>query len=216
METASNAYTVLTDAPDKVPSGFQCITFNRKSTAKNPVEESDKSRSVIVPAFPTIRAYNVDAGDDCEPQQVWKDAIMALLTDHAKSIFLAWFVENQNATTIPTDLLSFEAVVNAMQQAATSQRLNGDMIAEWYDASKTAADALARYTAQDSKSAEEKAAKLRKVFCSLATNNPGIPQTLAVKMISYVNPADTENELCKRILQKLEVLSRDKVNADDL
>jgi hypothetical protein len=120
-------------------------------------------------------------------------------------------------------LLSFNAVVAAMQQAQVSQRLNGDQIAAWYDASKTGADNALRYGSKDAAGnvvcddkAKAKSAALRSKYLSLASNNPAIMPELAVKMLAYINPEDASNLVCKALVRKLDSLSKVSVNAEDL
>lgn len=187
-----------------------CIMFRRKSTKENPVEESGKYRAILVPSFtlPTASLGEVQA------ENVFQLAIREAFFSAAGEILKDFCDHDKDAKLVSLELFTFAAIVAKMQERATPQRLNGDMIAAWYDVSETAKDAAKRYGEDDA--GKKKQASLKAHYMSLASNNPGIPQNLAVKMISYVSATDTGNSVAKSILQKLETLSKKEVSSDDL
>jgi hypothetical protein len=190
--------------------GFRKVYFARKSTKKNPVAENEKYREVHVPEFPTLRIYNVENSDDVQPQDVFKTALDEVLSDAAGEILLDAFLANKEIKEIDSALFSFSAVVSKLQTNQTSQRLNGETIAAWYDSSTMDAEALVRYNND-----ADKAAKLKQAFCSLASNNSGVNDTLATKMLVYMEKQDASNTVTKAIAARLDRLSKVS-HADEL
>lgn len=205
-------YAIHAVDPTPITAGMQLVFFNRKSTVKNPVPDDEKHRSVMVPKFRSHQ-YEVSA-EPKEASEVFAAAVEEAVNDAAGSILQAYVMEHgKDVKTIPASLLTFAAVLEEMQKKQTSQRLNGETIEKWYDASKTGEVNATRYGTDDAGKA--KAAKLREKFLSLASNNAGITPDLATKMLTYISTDDAEHTTCKAVVKRLEKLSKTDT-ADDL
>lgn len=209
---------ILTQEPNFDEGKQDLIFFRRKSTEKNPVKDGDKFRAVLVPSFAlpmAVTNWNADAMDDSETQadNVFQLAIREAFFAAAGEILQEYCDSNKEAKEVSLALFSFAAVVAKMQTLRTSQRLNGEVIAAWYDVSETAKEAAVRYT--DTDEGKKKQATLRAHYMSLASNNPGITPPLANKMIAYVSDKDTGSNIAKAVLQKLAVVAK-KDTSDDL
>lgn len=213
-------YTILTSEPAKVEANQVVVSFSRKDTKKQPVAEADKYRAVIVPSYklPTatfqVPAENAEEVQLEDAPQVFNDAIAEVFLSAASSILLDYCKANPSAKEISEDALTFAAVVTRMEQSQTSQRLNSEQIATWYDASATKAEAAKRYG--DDEKGKSKQAALRTKFLAVASNNSGISPDLAIKMIAYVQEGDTTNATCAAVLKKLERLTKETIDADEL
>ena len=213
METQQGNVLVIHTSEPKAETGKQVVFFRRKK-----VSEAESYRAVLVDSYKLPTAcYMEGEGEETtvqDAEEVFTAAIAETFLDAAASILKRYCDENSKAESIAADLLTFAAVVVEMQAQQTSQRLNGDAIAAWYDGSKTAEDAAKRYA--EKKDGAKLAAALREKYLSLASNNPAIQQSLAEKMIAYVNPEDTGHSICKALLKRLEKLSKASVDADEL
>lgn len=201
-------FAILTSAPSTIKAEEQVISFNRKSTKNSPVDDADKFRCVVAPKF--------DWGIAAQPetaQGIFATALEEVIAEAAGNILKDFWMDGK-PQQIPADRLTFAAVMERMAKEQTSQRLNGDSIKAWYDASQTAKDAASRYG--DTDDGKKKAAALREKFISLASNNPAIMPQLATKMLSYVAEADASNTVCAYVVKKLARLAEVNVNADDL
>jgi len=199
----------------KLEAGQQVVFFRRKKVA-----EADSYRAVCVPAYvaPSAVYQKTVEGNEVEitdAEEVFSVALSECINAAASDILRRYCDDNKAATTIDASLLTFAAVVTEMQAQQTSQRLNGDAIAAWYDASKTKQDATTRYASKPD-TAEKLGLALREKYLSLASNNPNIPPALAVKMLAYISPEDTSSTVCKAIAKKLAKLSEVSMQADDL
>lgn|SRR5574341_723953 len=207
---------IFTTEP-KAEAGKQVVFFRRKKVA-----ESESYRAVLVPSYKLPSACYIEGeGDETtvqDAEEVFRIALADAFMDSASSILRRFCDEKrdakQEAKEIPADMLTFSAVVTEMVTQQTSQRLNGDDIAAWYDASTTNKEAISRY-GNEEKGKRQQAA-LRAKFLSLASNNPAIMPDLAVKMLAYISPDDTENSVCKAVAKRLERLSQVSVSADEL
>lgn len=212
-------YPILVTEPTTIEAGKALVSFRRKSTTKQPVADGDKYRAVVVPAFSLPIAIMADSSTtdmNLSPaaDDVFIEAITEAFFAAAGEILRAFCDGSKDAKEIPADLLTFQAVVTKMQETQTSQRLNAEQIATWYDQSATSAAAATRYT--DATKGPKQQAALKAKFMSLASNNPGIDVALATKMLSYVSEADTSHSTCKAVLKKLERLTKETIDADEL
>lgn len=199
-------YKVLTTEPTEVPALHDVVYFSRKSTKQNPVPESESYRAVVVPAYSLpVLAEGTD--------EVFATAIREAFFAAAGEILKAQFLADKTLAEVVEESLTFSAVVEKMQEAQTSKRLNGEQIAAWYDASATSKEAAARYGVDES--GIKKQTALRAHFVSLASNNPGILPQLATKMIGYVSTDDVSSTVCQSILKKLAACAK-KDTSDDL
>lgn len=206
---------ILTSEPRAFTEGMQLVSFRRKDTKKQPVKDSDKYRAVEVPSYKLPRAFRIsEEGAEEQAAEVFQEAIAEAFFAAAGEILRSFCDSNPTAVEVSVDSFSFASVVAKMQEQQTSQRINSEQIGTWYDSSATAKDAAERYGNDDS--GKKKQAALRSKYQSLASNNPGIEIPLAVKMISYVNENDTSNNLCKALLKKLERLTKETIEADEL
>lgn len=201
-----NTNILTTEPTTELAQGISLVSFTRKSTKKNPVADADKYRAIEVPAFtmPTL-AEGTDNVFAVAIREAFDNAAGEILRDYVDS--------NKGATEVDVSLFTFAAVVAKMQAQATSQRLNQETIAAWYDSSETAKDAAKRY---EGATMEKKTAALKSHYLSLASNNPGISPELATKMISYINANDVTNATAKVVLQRLEKLSKKVDTSEEL
>lgn len=194
------------------------VFFRRKKVA-----ETDMFRGVMVNSYrlPTA-TYQKDGENDGEvtvtdAEEVFASAISDAFMDAAGSILRRFVEEKESAKgeakEAPESLFFFSAIITEMQAQQTSQRLNSDAIAAWYDASATATDSATRYGSDEKGKA--KVTVLREKYLSLASNNPAIQPSLAVKMMAYINPEDTSVSVAKAVIKRLERLSK-LDTADDL
>lgn len=197
---------ILTSLPLDVPAGMNFVTFSRKSTKDNPVEEKDKFRAVMVPDYTLPK---LEEGTDA----IFGRAISDAFYNAAGEILRAYVESNKDATEINGALLAFSAVVAKMQEQVTSKRMNGAQIKEWYEQSQTSKDSAARYGVDDAGKKKQEALKAH--YISLASNNPGIQPSLAVKMLGYISEQDTGHAVTKQVAEKLAALSK-KDTSDDL
>lgn len=216
---------ILTSEPKAVDAGMQVVSYSRKSTKNSPVADADKYRAVIVPSYrlPTASFQNAvvkEEGSE-EPEleledapEIFNAAIAEVFLSAASSILLDYCKANPTATEIDDSSFSYASVVARMEQQQTSQRLNSDQIAAWYDSSTTKAEAATRYGA-DPKGLSKQAA-LRTKFLAVASNNSGISPELATKMLSYISEKDTDNATCIAVSKKLEKLTQVTVDAEEL
>lgn len=207
---------ILTTEPNSTTEGTTLVSFRRKDTKKQPVKDSDKYRAVEVVSFKLPEAM-IDAATEGEMQaapEVFQQAIAEAFLSAAGEILRSFCDANPTATELDASLLTFDAVVAKMQEQQTSQRLNAEQIGTWYDQSTTAKDAALRYT--DPTKGPKQQAALKAKYQSLASNNPGIEIPLAVKMISYIAESDTNNSVCKALLKKLDRLTKETIEADEL
>jgi hypothetical protein len=200
-------------AEPKAEAGKQCISFRRKK-----VSEADSYRAVLVPSYTGLDcvAYGDGSNEqqETEVQNIFTAALHSVFLDAASTILRRYCDEKKDAKNIPADFLSFSAVVSEMAQQQTSQRLNGDAIGAWYDASETCKAATERY-GNEEKGKKQQAA-LREKFLSLASNNPAIPVPLATKMLAYVSTEDAEHPICRAVCKRLEKLMASTPDADEL
>lgn len=217
-ELQSVLLAIHSTEPVTVTADQQVVEFRRKKVAA-----TDSYRAVAVQSYTLPEFDGSDANDS-----VFNLALREVFEAAASDILRAYCDESKAATTISSDKLAFSAVVAKMAEQQTSQRLNSDQIKVWYDASKTAADALARYTAVSAKKLSDKtpaeqvayavavSTQLRDKYLSLASNNPGILPDLAVRMLGYISTEDTAHPVAKAVAKRLSKLQETSVNADDL
>lgn len=208
----TTSYAILAAEPSTIPAGMQVIYFQRKTTTKNPVADADKYRCIVVPKYRSHQWETVTQPEAAT--EIFAAVLEEAVNAAAGGILLDFWQQHQAATVIPGEMLTFAKIIERMQAAQTSQRLNSEQIAAWYDASKTCVDAAARYGSDDA--GKKKAAALREKFLSLASNNPAVMPALATKMLSYVNPDDAEHSVCKAVAKRLDRLQQVSVSADDL
>lgn len=194
---------IFTKEPE-VKQGEQVVYFRRKKVA-----EDQAYRAVVIPAF----QYSITS-DPADTKEVFAEAISAAVADAAGEILKAFVAENPSKAEMPEEMLTFAAVLAKMGEQQTSQRLNAEQIRNWYKDSETAKDAATRYGSDEK--GKQKQAALASKYESLASNNPGIDNKLAEKMIAYVNEKDLQHSVCKAILKRLERLTKEKVDADEL
>lgn len=204
--------TILTMEPKQITAGKILVSFSRKSTKQNPVEEKDKFRAVERQPYvlPLIQPQGEIEGKtydySAEACNIFRDAVAEAFMAAASQILKDYCDANKTATEISEDALSVAAVVAKMADMQTSQRLNGEQITAWYDASKTKTDATGRYG--DSEKGKRQQVALREKYISLASNNPGIDAGLAVKMLGYINADDTSSPVAAAVIKRLERLSK--------
>lgn len=201
-------------------AGEQVIHFRRKKVA-----EAESYRAVCVPSYKLPSASyqetvkEQDTGEETlqvsDAEEVFAVAIAEAFLAAASSILRKFCDEKgKDAKEISADLFSFSAVIAEMQVQQTSQRLNAETIAAWYDSSETKAEAMTRY-GEDEKGKRKQGA-LREKYLSLASNNPAIPMDLAVKMLAYISTKDAEYATCKAVCKRLERLTKVTVDSDEL
>lgn len=202
---------ILSDETKAVANAEQVVvSFSRKKVAA-----SDAFRAVLVPSYtlPSATYYDAEKQEVSDAEEVFSAAISDVFMDAAASIFRKYCDENPKAVTIAAELLSFSAVVEEMQAQQTSQRLTSDAIKAWYESSKTKVDATTRYAGTEKAADKEKG--LQEKYLSLASNNPAILPSLAVKMLAYLSTDDTNHAICKALAKRLAKLSKADT-ADDL
>lgn len=213
-------FKILTTEPKEVPAGSVLVKFERKSTTKNPVAETDKYRAVVVPSYTLPKAYaeTIVEGETessvIEADAVFNSAITEVFFAAAGDILLDYCKANPTATEISEDALTFESVVGKMQEQQTSQRMNQEQIFAWYDASATKLAAATRYGADAAGTKKQSA--LRAKYGAVASNNSGIDAALATKMIAYLSADDLSNPTCAAVAKRLERLSKETIGSDDL
>jgi hypothetical protein len=211
------AYKILVSEPTTITPGMALVVAARKSTVKNPVPETEKYRAVEVkPYLLPVAMEQKETAEGSQlvnAQDVFNEAIREAFGNAASEILKEYCIANKAATEISEDALSFGSVIAKMADMQTSERLNGEQIKAWYDASKTKTDATTRYT--DSDKGKKQQAQLRDKYIALASNNSGIDATLATKMLGYLNADDTANPVCAAVARRLERLSKVDT-ADDL
>jgi hypothetical protein len=213
------AIAILHSEPKAVTPGKMLVVAARKTTKLNPVPDNQKYRAVEIAPF--ITPLLVNPGEAEGAKYDYQENALSLFRQAIAEAFLAAAVEilkeyttaNPDAKEMSEDALSVSAIVTKMEGMQTSQRLDGDQITAWYDASKTKSDAAGRYT--ESEKGKKQQAALREKFISLASNNPGIDPALATKMLGYLNADDTSSPVCAAIAKKLDRISK-QATADDL
>lgn len=217
----NSPYSILKAAPSSILAGQQLVSFARKSTKNQPVADGDKYRAVVVAAFslPTATFQVADAANPEEvtltdAPEVFNVAIRETFDSAASGILLDYCKANPKAETIPAEMLEFSAILAAMEASQTSQRLNQETIFAWYDASNTKKEAETRYT--DSEKGKKQQANLRAKYGAVASNNSGIDAALAVKMIAYIHADDLTNSTCAAVVKKLERLTKESIDSDEL
>lgn len=201
--------SILKELPKEITAGMQVVSFSRKNTDKQPVTEAERFRCVQVPAF----SYTVTATPE-NAQQVFASVLADVVATTAGEILKDFCIANKYPTEIDAELLSFAKVLERMEQSQTSERLNAEQIAAWYEKSATKTDAEKRYGSEEK--GKKQQAALQSRYCSLASNNPGIPAELATKLLSYLSEADTTNAVCQSIAKKLARLQKVTVDPDEL
>jgi hypothetical protein len=199
---------IVNAIPSSIPAGMVLVSFNRKSTKNSPVDDADKFRCAVVPAFDWSCQFQ-----PTEAQYTFKAALEETIMETAGEILKSHWIDGK-PETIPAEKLTLAAIIGDMQRQQTSQRLNGDTIKAWYDGSQTAKDAASRYGKDEN--GKKKQAALREKFLSLASNNPAIMPDLATKMLSYVAEQDASNTVCAAVVKRLARLTQVNVSSDDL
>lgn len=202
-------YAILKELPKEIAAGFQVVDFMRKTTKDNPVADADKFRCVLVPAY----SFAVTATPE-NAQQVFSDAIAEVVKAAASDILKEYCIANKMPEQMPEEMLTFAAVLEKMAASQTSERLNGEQITAWYDASDTKAQAATRYT--ESEKGQKQQASLRAKYIATASNNPGIDAQLAEKMLGYMSEKDLGSPVARAVAKKLERLSKVKVDSEEL
>jgi hypothetical protein len=201
---------ILAELPKEIPATGMLVSFNRKSTEKNPVPDELKTRYVIVAATP----FSITA-EPTTAQEAFSAAVQEAFESAATSIFQDYCTQNlkdgKYPEEMPEEMLTFSAIVEKMQASISQERLNQEMIFAFYDGSETKKEAAERW-----KETPKKMEVFRVKLGSLASNNPGISADLATKMIGYMSEKDVANPVCRAIVKKLEVLTKKKVDADEL
>lgn len=202
---------IYTAEPVKLEANQTLVFFRRKKVA------ADKAfRAVVVPSYslPVASTVEILGGNEVRTNaaDVFQTAIVEAFHSAAGSILKRFCEEQPEAKEVSEDLFSFSNVVIEMQASESGQRLNGDQIAEWYKDSETAKLATIRY--KDKPEASKKEAALKAAYLSLASNNSGIQPNLAIKMMAYLAPEDTDNAVCKAIAKRLEKLSKADTSDD--
>lgn len=204
---------ILDKLPTETAADMQVVSFSRKATDKQPVTEPMKFRCVVAPSF----SYTVVA-DPKEAETIFADALAEVVNAAASDILKDYCVQNVKdgnyPAEIPDEMLTFSAVLTRMVESQTSERLNGEQIGAWYDASATKEEAATRYGAEAS--GLKKQAALRTKYLAIASNNPGIDPQLATKMLGYIAEKDTASPVCRAVAKKLERLTKVTVDADEL
>lgn len=203
METKmENKVLIHSTVPTSViPSDMQVVYFRRKQVAT-----TESYRAVIVPRL------NVPASEvDSAWQVLLIEALQDVINSAAADILRSYCDSNPSVTEIEASRFTFASVVARMAENQTSQRLNGEQIATWYDTSTTALEAATRY-----KGDEKKCNLLREKYMSLASNNPSILPDLATKMLAYMSPDDGDSMVARALAKKLERLQSTSVDVSEL
>lgn len=191
---------IVTAEPVAVPAGQQVVYFRRKKVA---VDQA--FRAVVVPQYAEMQVLP-------PLHETFAAAIAEAVESAASDILRSYVDANPHAVSISGAMLSFPSVLDQLAATQTSQRLNGDQIASWYDASETAKTMQTIYGAGET--GDAKRALLRSKFVSLASNNSGVTVTQAVKMLSYLAEADLNSAVCKAVAKRLEKLSKADTSED--
>lgn len=197
--------TILAAKPDTAtPEGQQLVWFQRKKVPADQLQ-----RAVYVPA------WNVPA-EVTALNETFAAALNTVIAKAAGNILRRYVDESKaaegskEATTIDVSLLTFEKVVEEMAASQQSERLDSATIEKWYDGSAT------KKARDEAYKDEKKSKKLRDVFLSLASNNPGIIPSLAERMISYMVESDLDSVVAQAIVKRLARIKQTAVSSDEL
>lgn len=199
---------ILTAKPTEQKEGKQIVFFQRKKVPADQLQ-----RAVYVPAWEVPEEVS-------KLSETFAAALQTVISKAAGNILRRYIDESiklddagkvkEEAKSIDVSLLTFDKVVAEMAAAQQSEKLESDAIKAWYDASKTKVNRDAAY--KD----EKKSAKIRDVFLSLASNNPGIIPSLAERMIGYIDESDLDSVTCQAIVKRLARIKQTAVSSDEL
>lgn len=200
---------LLKTKPATIQQGMQCISFNRKSTAKNPVAEEHKERHCIVPCYP-----KVDASTEGSSNAVLTAALLEVIEKQASSILQAAFIANPEAEEIDASILDWSAVLASMEEKQSKETITGDIIAQWYDSSETGKANATRYGTDEKAAAKSKL--LRGKYLSLASMNAGIPADQATRFLGYMVESDLSHPVAATVARRLQQIIARAVDSNDL
>ncbi len=206
----SNLLSILKDEPKQIPEGQCIVSFSRKSTAKNPVADSEKQRFVLAPVLPAVCAY---VGSN-EASSILSAALSDLLDSTRSQILQAAFVADTSIEEIDASRLDLSSILEVLEQRQSSTSLTSERIAQWYDASKTAEGNATRYGTDET--AKKKSKMLRDKYLSLASGNSGITPDQATRFLGYMAEADLQHPIGASIVRKLQGIISKAIDADAL
>jgi len=194
---------------ETAPTGFRVIELHwksRKATADKPAVAKRDSRCLAAPLIQVLV-------EPASLQQAAQDAINELQDSLARSIVEA----NYNTIkSVPFADLSAGALSTYASAVATSKRLNGESIGQWFDSALqdqlisaiTKALNLTDPTDLDMSKIVQGVNTYRSLFVELAAPKPSINKVHAEKLLLWAERAtDQESSICSSILAKLKLLA---------
>lgn len=195
---------LIKQEPNQITEGCNLIFFKRKDTKKNPVAEADKFRGIEVPQF--------DFGTEVAGlPEVFRTAIVESVQGAAGEMLRIALAEKPTQEVFDTENFTLPKIIEKMAELQASQRLNGEQIGNWFDASLTKDFCIENY-----KGDAAKLAKVKEKYSALASNNPAIKPTEVTKLLSFIQEGDLQHPVCKGIVKRLERLQNEQIKDDEL
>lgn len=130
LAAASTTTVQVSSVPTACTPKHYQLVMQRKSTAANPVAETER-----------YRVCNVPEGLLMLPQDSTRSKFHALLQqtilDLAREVFSDWAKQNLSAVQFDAQLVHIDAVLQYWATVQESQRISGERISEWLETCET-------------------------------------------------------------------------------
>ena len=128
-DTKPATVQIVSVPPTKIADTEHVVSWERRSTEKNPVAQDQRYRGVVIPAA----ALKVP-DDACKS----KFAMLLQSTIHrlADASFTAWVKDKMQETQMPAALLTVDAVLAYWAEEKQRQSVDGDKILAWLPTSE--------------------------------------------------------------------------------
>ena len=160
------------------------ITANLRETKGSTLNPALRYRNICIPefSFPDV------------PKELVR-IVIAKFNDLAKDRFEDAMLEsNRSAVSLPLEMFSKASLLQYFSTVSVSQRLTGEMVAAWFDASATAKKIAAK--------APEKMKAYRDLFIKTASPNHGINPNTCTALLATMEEADAEGGIGETLAGK--------------
>lgn len=186
----SKFFPVGTTNSYDVPAGAVVLTANLKETKGTVVPTERKHRNVVIPELSIPESVPKQFGT------VLLDKFYNLAESYFKSVMEE---TDRMAREIPADAFSIDNLIAYFGRQAVSSRLNGDMVAAWFDSAESATGEYIRNKTQGDAA---KYKKYRDLFIKSAAPNHGINPNTCTVLLATLQDADADHPIYENFAAK--------------
>lgn len=176
-QTQSNFILVNTTNGTEVPKGYVLISDNMRETKGNTVTPETRYRNILIPEF-----------DLSEVSDKFRSVLAAKMYELAKArLEVANEESNRMIRQLPPEEFTVSSLLEFFGRRVESNRLTGESVGLWFDASATAQKIKSK--------APEKLQKFRDLFVKTASPNHGINPNTCQALLATLESSDVESSI---------------------